>query len=172
MTDNNCCFYDSGVFENVKLRGYSYRINRGDNVTLELNTNKRALHLFVNNVIQPLCITNVPLQCCFLTVSVGKTDWIEFNSLLHAFDPIYSVEFLDEDRHVNWFYRNYLKQFHFNKFLFNINVFFVKYFILSTKEKKFLVEMTFFFVFIKNIIVVVVDVSNHSVHVFEHLRKG
>jgi hypothetical protein len=65
MCDNHCCFYDSGVFENVKLHGYSYRINRGDNVMLELDTNKRTLYLFVNSVIQPLCITNVPLPCCF-----------------------------------------------------------------------------------------------------------
>jgi hypothetical protein len=61
MTDNHCCFYDRGVFENVKLHGYSYRIKRGDNVMLELDTNKRILYLFVNNFIQPLCITNVPL---------------------------------------------------------------------------------------------------------------
>jgi hypothetical protein len=107
MTDNHCCFYHSGVFENVKLHGYSYRIKRGDSVMLELNTNKRILYLFVNNVIQPLYITNVPLACCFLIVSVGKTDLIEFKSLLHTFDPSYNVEFLDETKHVKWFYRNY-----------------------------------------------------------------
>jgi hypothetical protein len=107
MTDNHCCFYDSGVFENVKLHGYSYRIKRGDSVMLELDTNKRTLHPFVNNMIQPLCITNVSLPCCFLIVSVGKTDRIEFKSLLHTFYPTYSVEFLDEIKHVKWFYRNY-----------------------------------------------------------------
>jgi hypothetical protein len=107
MTNNHCCFYDSGVFENVKYDGYSYRINRGDTVMLELDTNKRILYLFVNNVIQPLCITNVPLPCCFLIMSVGKTDRIEFKSLLHTFNPTYSVEFLDETKHVKRFYRNY-----------------------------------------------------------------
>jgi hypothetical protein len=108
MTDNHCCFYDSGVFENVKMHGYSYRINRGDNVMLELDTNKRTLHFFVNNVIQPVCVTNVPLPCCFEIVSVGRTDRIEFKSLLHSFDPTYSVEFLDETKNVKWSYRNYL----------------------------------------------------------------
>jgi hypothetical protein len=107
MTDNHYCFYDSDVFENVKLHGYSYRINRGDSVILELNTNKRILYLFVNNVFQPLCITNVPLPYCFLIVSVGKADRIEFKSLLHTFDPTYNFEFLDETKHVKWFYRNY-----------------------------------------------------------------
>jgi hypothetical protein len=107
ITDNHCCFYDSCVFENVKLYGYSYRINRGDNIMLELDINKRILYLFVNNVIQPLRITNVPLPCCFLIVFVGKTDRIEFKSLLHVFDPTYSVEFLDETKHVKWFYTNY-----------------------------------------------------------------
>jgi hypothetical protein len=72
ITDNHCCFYDSGVFENVKLHEYKFRIVRGDNVTLELDTNKKTLHLFVNNVIQPLRITNVPLPCCFIIVSVGN----------------------------------------------------------------------------------------------------
>jgi hypothetical protein len=43
MIDNNYCFYDSGVL-NVKLQGYKFKIVRGDNVTLELNTNKRTLH--------------------------------------------------------------------------------------------------------------------------------
>jgi hypothetical protein len=86
MTDNHCCFYDSGVFENVKLNWFSYRINRGDNVMLELDTNKRILYLFINNVIQPLDITNIPLSCCFLIVFVGKADRIEFKSLLHSFD--------------------------------------------------------------------------------------
>jgi hypothetical protein len=52
MTDNHCCFYDTGVFENVKLHGYSYRINRGDTVMLELDTNKRIIYLYVNNMIQ------------------------------------------------------------------------------------------------------------------------
>jgi hypothetical protein len=106
MTDNHCCFYDSGIFESVKYHGYNYRINRGDNVMLELDTNKIILYLFVYIVIQPLCITNVPLPCCFLIVSAGKTDRIEFKSLLHAFDPTYSVEFLDETKHLKWFYRN------------------------------------------------------------------
>jgi hypothetical protein len=81
MTDNHFCFYDSGVFENVKLHGYSYRIKRGDSVMLELDTNKRILYLFVNNMIQPLYITNIHLPCCFLIVSVGNTDRIEFKSL-------------------------------------------------------------------------------------------
>jgi hypothetical protein len=107
MTDNHCCFYDSGVFGNVKLHGYSCRIEHGDSVMLELDSNKRTLHLFVKNVIQPLYITNVPLPCCFLSVSVGKRDRIEFKSLLHTFNPVYSVEFLDEIKHVKWFYRNY-----------------------------------------------------------------
>jgi hypothetical protein len=107
MTDNHCCFYDSGTFENVKLHGYEYGIVRGNSVMLELDTNKRTLHLFVNNVIQPLCITNVPLPCCFLIVSVGKVDRIEFQSLLHSFDTTYSVEFLDETKYVKWFYRKY-----------------------------------------------------------------
>jgi hypothetical protein len=107
MCDNQCCFYYSGVFENVKCHGYSYRINRGDNVMLELDTNKRILYLFVNNVIQLLCITNVLLPCCFLIVSVGKTHRIEFKSLLHGFDPTYNVELIDETKHVKWFYRNY-----------------------------------------------------------------
>jgi hypothetical protein len=107
MTDNHYCFYDNGVFENVKLYEYSYRINPGDNVMLELDTNKRILYLFVNNVIQPLCITNLPLPCCFLIVSVGKTDRIEFKSLLHIFDPTYSIDFVDKSKDIKWFYRNY-----------------------------------------------------------------
>jgi hypothetical protein len=107
MTDNHCCFYDSGVFENGKIHGYKFRIVRGDNVMLELDINKRILYLFVNNVMQPLCITNVPLPCCFLIVSVGRTDRIEFKSLLHTFDPTYSVEFLDETKHIKWFHRKY-----------------------------------------------------------------
>jgi hypothetical protein len=81
-------------------------------------------------------------------VSVGKTDRIEFKSLLQTFDPTYSVEFLDETKHVKWFYRN------------------------STKQKKSFIEMIFLLIFIKKVFVVVVDVSNHSVHVFEHFRKG
>jgi hypothetical protein len=107
MTDNHCCFYDSGVFENVKLHGYSYRINRGDNVMLELDTNKRILYLFVNNMIQPLCITKVPLPYCFLIASVRKTDRIEFKSLLNAFNPTNSVKFLDETKLIKLFSRNY-----------------------------------------------------------------
>jgi hypothetical protein len=94
MTDNHCCFYGSGVFENVKLHGYSYRINRGDNVMLELDTNKRILYLFVNSVIQRVCITKVSLPCCFLIVFAGKIDQIQFKSLVYAFDLICSVEFL------------------------------------------------------------------------------
>jgi hypothetical protein len=35
-----------------------------------------------------------------------------------------------------------------------------------------LVKMIFFFIFIKKVFVVVVGVSNHSVDVFEQLRKG
>jgi hypothetical protein len=107
MIDNQCCFYNSGVFENVKLYGYKFRIVRGDNVTLELDTNKRTLHLFINNVIKPLCITNAPLPSCFLIVSVGRVDKIEFKSLLHSFDPTYSVEFLDKSKNIKWFYRKY-----------------------------------------------------------------
>jgi hypothetical protein len=107
MTDNHCCFYDSSVFENVKSHGYKFRINRGDNVMLELDTNKRILHLFVNNVIQPLCITDVPLPCCFLIVSVGNGDRIEFKSLLHAFDPTYSVDFIYKSKQVKWFNSKY-----------------------------------------------------------------
>jgi hypothetical protein len=107
MTDNHCCFYDSGVFENVKLHRYSYRINRGDNVMFELYTNKGISCLFVNNVIQPLYITNVLLPCCFLIVSVGKADKIEFKSLLHEFNPTYNVEFLNETKHVKCFFRKY-----------------------------------------------------------------
>jgi hypothetical protein len=34
MTDNHCCFYDSGVFENMKLHWYSYMIHDGDSVIL------------------------------------------------------------------------------------------------------------------------------------------
>jgi hypothetical protein len=96
MTGNHCCFYDSGVFENAKLHGYKFRIVREDKVTLELDTNKRTLHLFVNNVIKPLCITNLPLSCCFLIVSTRRVDRIEFKSLLHSFDPTYGVDFVDE----------------------------------------------------------------------------
>jgi hypothetical protein len=107
MTDNHCCFYDSGVFENVKLHGYKYRIVRGDNVMLELDTNKRTLYLFVNNVIKPLCITNIPLSCYFLIVFVRKADRIEFKSLLHTFDPTYNVDFIYETKHVKWFNRKY-----------------------------------------------------------------
>jgi hypothetical protein len=52
MTDNHCCFYDTGVYKNVKLHGYSYRIKCGDTVMLESDTNKRILYLFVNNMIK------------------------------------------------------------------------------------------------------------------------
>jgi hypothetical protein len=51
----------TGVFEKVKLHGYKFRIVRGDNVRLESDMNKKTLHLFVNNVIQHLSSTNVPL---------------------------------------------------------------------------------------------------------------
>jgi hypothetical protein len=87
MIDNYCWFYDSVVFENVKLHEYKFRIVRGDSVMQELDTNKRTLHLFIKNVIQPLCITNIPLPCCFLIVPVGKADKIEFKSILRPFDP-------------------------------------------------------------------------------------
>jgi hypothetical protein len=107
MTNIHFCFFERDVFENLKYHGYSYRINRGDNVMLELDRNKRTLHLFVNNVIQPLYITNVPLPCFFLIVYVGKTDRIEFKNLFYTFDPTYGVEFLDEDKHVKRFFRNY-----------------------------------------------------------------
>jgi hypothetical protein len=83
MTDNHCCFYDSGVFEKVKLHGYSYRIESGDSVMIELDSNKRTLHLFVKSVIQQLYITNVQLPCGFLILSLGKVDRIEFKSLLY-----------------------------------------------------------------------------------------
>jgi hypothetical protein len=95
MTDNHCCFYHSGVFENVKLHGYKFRIVRRDNVILELDTDKITLHSFVNIVNQTVRINNVPLPCRFLKVSVGKVDKIEFKSLLHSFDPTYSVDFIN-----------------------------------------------------------------------------
>jgi hypothetical protein len=47
MTNNHCCFYDSGVFGIVNLHRYKYRLVRGDIITLELDTNKRTLHLFL-----------------------------------------------------------------------------------------------------------------------------
>jgi hypothetical protein len=107
MTDNHCCFYNSGVFENVKMHGYKFRIVRGDNVVLELDTNKKTLHFFVNNVIELLCITNVPLPCCFLIVSVGRVDRIELKSLLHSFDPSYDIDFVDKSKNVKWFRGKY-----------------------------------------------------------------
>jgi hypothetical protein len=92
----------------VKLHGYSYRIHDGDSVMPELDINKTALQLFVNNVIRQLDIANVSLPCCFLIVSVGKIDEIEFQSLLlHVFNPTYKVKFLDKTKHVKWLYRNY-----------------------------------------------------------------
>jgi hypothetical protein len=86
MTDNYCCFYYSGA--------------RGDKVTLELDTNKRRLHLFINNVIEQPCITIVLLPCCFLIVSVGRVDRIEFKSFLHSFDWTYSVDFEDKSKNI------------------------------------------------------------------------
>jgi hypothetical protein len=65
MTDNHCCFYDSGVFENVKLHGYSYKINHGNSVMLELDTNKRILYLFVNNVISTVVHYQHPTTMLF-----------------------------------------------------------------------------------------------------------
>jgi hypothetical protein len=32
MTNNHCCFYDSGVLEQGKTYGFSYRIKKGDSV--------------------------------------------------------------------------------------------------------------------------------------------
>jgi hypothetical protein len=48
MTNNHCCFYDSGVLEQGKTYGFSYRIKKGDTVMLELDTNKKTLHFFVS----------------------------------------------------------------------------------------------------------------------------
>jgi hypothetical protein len=48
MRNNHCCFYDSGVLEQGKIYRFSYRIKKGDTVMLELDTNKRTLHYFVN----------------------------------------------------------------------------------------------------------------------------
>jgi hypothetical protein len=107
MIDNRCSFCNSGVCENVKFYGYSYRIGKGDRVMLELHTNKRTLYLFVNNAIQTLCITNVLPPCCYLIVFVEKIDKIEFESLLHTFDPTYSVDFIYKAKYVKWFYRKY-----------------------------------------------------------------
>jgi hypothetical protein len=53
---------------------------------LDLNINRRTLHLIVNNIIQPLGIINVRLPSCFLIISVGYIDEIEFECLLHTFD--------------------------------------------------------------------------------------
>jgi hypothetical protein len=74
---------------------------------LELDTNKRTLHFFVNNVIQPVCVTNIPLQCCFLIMSVGKTDRIGFKSLLYRFNPSYDVKFTKKCKNEKLFYTNY-----------------------------------------------------------------
>jgi hypothetical protein len=58
-------------------------------------------------VILLLHITNILLPWCFLIMSVGKTEKIEFKSLQHTFDPTYSVEFFCETKHVKWFNRKY-----------------------------------------------------------------
>jgi hypothetical protein len=65
MSNNHCCFYDSGVLEQGKTYGFSYRIKKGDTVMLELDTSKRTLYFFVNKKIQPVVLTDVPLPMCF-----------------------------------------------------------------------------------------------------------
>jgi hypothetical protein len=72
MVYNHCCFFNRGVFGNVNYHGNKYRIEKGDKVMLEMDTNKRTLHLFINNIIQLLCIINVQLHYCFLIVFAGK----------------------------------------------------------------------------------------------------
>jgi hypothetical protein len=99
---------------------------KGDNVTLELDTNKRTLHLFVNNVIQPLRITNIPLPCCFIIVSVGRVDKIEFKSLQDSYDPTCSVDFIDEDKNEDEHEHEHellLLALIFNKFLFSTTLY-------------------------------------------------
>jgi hypothetical protein len=38
-------------------------------------------------------------------MSEGKIDDIELQSLLHAFNPTYSVEFIEKNNNENWFHR-------------------------------------------------------------------
>jgi hypothetical protein len=69
---------------------------------LEVDTNKTASHLFVDNVIQPLCIMNVRLPFYFIIGCVGKIDQIEFRSLPHAPHPTYTVEFMFKTEYVKF----------------------------------------------------------------------
>jgi hypothetical protein len=101
MTNNHCCFYDSGVLEQGKAYGFSYRIKKGDMVMLELDTNKRTLHFFVNKKIQPVVLTNVPLPMCFLIVLINKVDMVEFDFLHHLFDSSYDRKLIKKGEKLN-----------------------------------------------------------------------
>jgi hypothetical protein len=107
MTNNHCCFYDSGELEQGKIYGFSYRIKKGDSVMLELDTNRRTLHFFVNKKIQPVVITDVPLPMCFLIVLVSKADMIEFDFLHHLFHSSYDTKFIKNDEEIKWINKNY-----------------------------------------------------------------
>jgi hypothetical protein len=61
---------------------------------LELDTNKRTSHFFVNKKIQPVVLTNVPLPMCFLIVLINKVDMIKFDFLHHRFNSSYDRKFI------------------------------------------------------------------------------
>jgi hypothetical protein len=74
---------------------------------LELDTNKRTFHFFVNKKIQSVILTNVPLPTCFLNVLVNKADIIEFDFLDHLFDFSYDTKFTKSDEEIKWIKKNY-----------------------------------------------------------------
>jgi hypothetical protein len=74
---------------------------------LELDTNKRTLHFFINKKIQPVVLTNVPLPMCFLIVLVNKADMIEFDFLRHYFNSSYDTKFIKSDEEIKWINKNY-----------------------------------------------------------------
>jgi hypothetical protein len=107
MTNNHCCFYDSGVLEQGKTYGFSYRIKKGNTIMLELDSNKVTLHFFINKEIHLVVLTDVRLPTCFLIVLVNKTHMIEFDFLHHLFDSSYDTKFIKNDEKIKWINKNY-----------------------------------------------------------------
>jgi hypothetical protein len=92
--------FDSGVVEQHKMYGYDYRINKGDTVMLELDTNEKKLYFFLNGKLLPVVLTEVPLPCCFLIVSVCKGDEIEFKFFRHLWTRFYETKFSSLEKEI------------------------------------------------------------------------
>jgi hypothetical protein len=75
--------FDSGILEQHKVCGYEYWIKKSDTILLELYTKEKKYYFFLNGTLLPFVLTEVPLPCCFLIVSVCKGDEIEFKLFHH-----------------------------------------------------------------------------------------